>query len=68
MDIKLNDDEIAVIKVIIGDDEWLVPVDEWDLAVKEGRTKAITYNDSIRFVTEEEYKAFLDLQKGIMKK
>lgn len=65
MIIELKDDEIAVIKVIINGIEWLVPVDEWDLAIKEERTKVITYNDSIRFITEDEYKAFEDLSKKI---
>lgn len=61
--INLNDDEVAVIKVIIGETEWFVPVDEWDLAIEEGRTKAITYNDSIRFVTPEIYDAMAELSK-----
>ncbi len=65
MEINLKDDEIAVIKVIIGEIEWYVPIDEWDLAIVEGRTKAITYNDSIRFVTPEIYDAMAELSKKI---
>ena len=67
MEINLQDDEVAVIKVIIGETEWLVPVDEWDLAIQEGRTKAITYNDSIRFVTPEIYDAMAELSNKIKK-
>ena len=63
MEINLKDDEVAVIKVIIGETEWLVPIDEWDSAVQEGRTKVITYNDSIRFVTPEFYDAISKLNK-----
>lgn len=65
MNIELKDDEVAVIKVIIGEVEWLVPIEEWDLAIKENRTKAVTYNDSIKFVTQEEFDAFLQLSKKI---
>lgn len=65
MNIELKDDEVAVIKVIIGEVEWLVPIEEWDSAIKENRTKAVTYNDSIKFVTQEEFDAFLELSKKI---
>ena len=65
MEINLQDDEVAVIKVIIGETEWFVPVDEWDLAVQEGRTKVITYNDSIRFVTPEIYDVMSELSNKI---
>jgi hypothetical protein len=46
---------VAVINVAIGDDNYLVPIDNWNKAVEEGRTMPIILGDELHFFTPEDY-------------
>lgn len=51
-----EDNELtAVIKVIIKGVEYLVPIDNWNKAITEQRTKPIILGDELHFVTQEDW-------------
>lgn len=51
-----NELPLAVITIDINGEKWNVPLDEWNKAVEEERTKVVTSNNKLFFITEEEYK------------
>lgn len=50
-----NELPLAVITIDINGEKWNVPLDEWDKAVEEGRTKVVTSGNKLFFITEEHY-------------
>lgn len=51
-----NDDElVAVIKITIGENEYLVPLDNWNKAVKEERTNPVILGDELHFFNDKDY-------------
>lgn len=46
---------VAVINITIGDDTFIVPIDNWNKAVEEGRTMPIVLGDELHFFTPDDY-------------
>ena len=46
---------VAVIKITIGDDKFIVPIDNYNKAIEEGRTKPIIVGEELHFFSEEDY-------------
>ena len=51
----MEDEIVAVINITIGDDTYIVPIDNWNKAVEEGRTKPVVLENELHFMTEEDY-------------
>lgn len=69
MDKVINPDEqIEVITLKIGDQEWHVPIEEWEAAQEEGRTYPVTFNNELRLVDEETFNDFKKLMNYIDEK
>lgn len=51
-----NEKPLAVITIEINGEKWNVPLDEWNKAVEESRTKVVTAGNKLFFITEEQYK------------
>lgn len=54
-DPKDNELPLAVITIDINGEKWNVPLDEWNKAVEEKRTKVVTSGNKLFFITEEQY-------------
>lgn len=54
-DETLGDEQRAVVKILINDDEWFMDFDDYQLAIDEGRTKPVIYKDKLIFVDDETY-------------
>jgi hypothetical protein len=52
---KEGEELVAVINVTIGDDTFIVPIDNWNKAVEEGRTMPIVLGDELHFFTPDDY-------------
>jgi len=50
-----NETPLAVITIDINGELWNVPLEEWNKAVEENRTKVVTSGNKLFFVTEENY-------------
>jgi len=46
---------VAVIKITIGDDKFIVPIDNYNKAIEEGRTKPVVVGEELHFFSEEDY-------------
>ena len=52
---EVIDEIVAVVNITIGDDTFVVPVDNWNKAVEEGRTKPVVVGDELHFFNESDY-------------
>jgi hypothetical protein len=52
---EVIDEIVAVVNIQIGDDTFIVPVDNWNKAVEEGRTMPIVLGEELHFFTPEDY-------------
>jgi hypothetical protein len=52
---EVIDEIVAVVNITIGDDTFIVPVDNWNKAVEEGRTKPVVVGEELHFFTPEDY-------------
>jgi len=52
---EIIDEIVAVVNITIGDDTFMVPVDNWNKAVEEGRTKPVVVGDELHFFNESDY-------------
>ena len=52
---EVIDEIVAVVNITIGDDTFIVPVDNWNKAVEEGRTKPVVVGDELHFFSESDY-------------
>ena len=50
-----KEDIVAVIEITIGEEKFIVPIDNWNAAVKEGRTEAVILGNELHFMTVEDY-------------
>ena len=57
-----EDEIVAVINFTIDDVSYIVPVDNWNAAVEEGRTMPVILGDELYFVTTEDYKKIENAQ------
>lgn len=57
-----EDEIVAVINFTIDDVSYIVPVDNWNAAVEEGRTMPVILGDELHFVTPEDYKKIENAQ------
>ncbi|MFY8170039.1 MAG: hypothetical protein ACOVK2_02865 [Candidatus Fonsibacter sp.] len=60
-----NELPLAVITIDINGEKWNVPLEEWNKAVEENRTKVITSNNKLFFVTEEQYELIKEANNNI---
>lgn len=60
-----KEEQRAVVKLQIGDEEWLVDYDVWIEAESEGRTLPIIYNDKLILVDRQTYEEFEKLNKWL---
>jgi len=64
-----EDEIVAVINVEFRGENYLVPIDNWNKAVEEGRTKVVIVDNELHFFSEEDYKIienaeWMEKQKG----
>lgn len=52
---EVIDEIVAVVNIQIGDDTFIVPIDNWNKAVEEGRTMPIVLGEELHFFTPEDY-------------
>jgi len=52
---EVIDEIVAVVNITIGDDTFIVPIDNWNRAVEEGRTMPIVLGEELHFFTPEDY-------------
>lgn len=60
-----NDEQRAVVKLIIGEKEWFIDYDEFVLAESEGRTKPVIYKENLILVDDETFTEFQNLSNWI---
>jgi hypothetical protein len=53
---------VAVINFTFGEVSYIVPVDNWNTAVEEGRTMPIILGDELHFMTPDDYKKIENAQ------
>jgi hypothetical protein len=49
------DELIAVVNIKIGENDYIVPIDNWNKAVEEGRTKPVILGNELHFFNEDEW-------------
>lgn len=57
-----EEEVVAVINFTIGEVSYIVPVDNWNLSVEEGRTMPVILGDELHFVTPSDYKKIENAQ------
>lgn len=65
------DDQIKVVTLNIGGQEWNVPLEEWEKAQEESRTYPVTFQNELRLVdksTFEEFKKLSEYLNGTNKR
>lgn len=56
-----DEQQRAVVKLQIGDEEWMVDYDVWKEAESEGRTYPIIYGEKLILVDDETFEEFKKL-------
>jgi hypothetical protein len=49
------DELVAVVNIKIGENDYIVPIDNWNKAVEEGRTKPVILGNELHFFNEDEW-------------
>lgn len=52
---KEIDELVAVVNIKIGENDYIVPIDNWNKAVEEGRTKPVILGNELHFFNEDEW-------------
>lgn len=50
-----KEDVVAVIEFVYADNRYIVPIDNWNKAIEEGRTEPVILGDELHFFTKEDY-------------
>jgi len=65
---KKEEEVVAVIEFVFSNNRFIVPLDNWNKAIEEGRTEAIILGDELHFFTKEDYNKIKSAVSSLPKK
>lgn len=64
---KEIDEIVAVVNIKIGENDYIVPIDNWNKAVEEGRTNPVILGEELHFFNDDDYnklKTFIEKKQN----